>query len=84
MAAKPKKAARTTKKAKAKAKADPCQPLRDRLEMLDQQIADLVEALGDFDIPAKIKKGFRDALKRLRTLRGQLLAELRKCEAKNA
>jgi hypothetical protein len=87
MAAKPSsaKTARKTKKKtkKAKARPDPCQALRDRLEMIDQQILDLVDAIGDPDIPEKIKKGLRAALKRLRALRTQILAELKKCEAKN-
>jgi hypothetical protein len=83
MAAKPKRA-KKARKTKAKKRTDPCQALRDRLEMIDEQIAQLVEAIGDPDIPEKIKKGFREALKRLRALRVQVLAELKKCEAKNA
>jgi len=80
MAAKPKKKA--TKKAKAK--IDPCQALRDRLDMVNQQIADLQEAIADPDIPPSIKKRLRAALTQARALRTALLAELRKCEAKNA
>jgi hypothetical protein len=88
MAAKPRSARKTSarksrKTTRAKAKPHPCQALRDRLDMVNQQIADLVEAMGDPDIPPSIKKRLRAALPRTRALKTALVAELRKCEAKN-
>jgi hypothetical protein len=83
MAAKPKSAKKARKAKKAKAKSHPCQALRDRRDMVNQQILDLVEAISDPDIPASIKKRLRAALTQARALKTALIAELRKCEAKN-
>ena len=78
-----------SKKAKSKAKktakraADPCQSLRDLLDLNQQQIVDIEDSLSDPDIPESIKKHLRVLLARLKAVRTRLQAELKKCEARS-
>ena len=60
---------------------DRCQPIRDHLDRVDQEISDLRDSLDDPDIPKSIKKRIPMFLKQLLRLRVQLAAALKSCEA---
>jgi TolA-binding protein len=80
------KKTKTTRKAKpskrrSAAESDRCQPLRDQLKELDQEIADLRESLTDPDIPNDIKARHRKKLQQLITTQTHTLKAFEACEA---
>jgi hypothetical protein len=88
MAEKKRKTVRKTKTARkgkpanrrTAAKSDRCQPLRDQLEEVDREIAEMREALAEPDIPEDLKEGLRRRLTQLTALRTRLLRALEACE----
>jgi hypothetical protein len=57
---------------------DKCQPIRDRIDVLETNIRDLEELLGE--IPASMKPRIRAAIKREKGLLTQANRDLRNCE----
>ena len=60
---------------------DRCQPIRDHLDRVDQEIENIRDSQDDPDIPKSIKKKLPPFLKQLLRLRAQLAAALKSCEA---
>jgi hypothetical protein len=63
-----------------KPKSDRCQPLRDLIHQLGEEIAQIRGDLNDPDILGKIKVRLRALLKKLIAQRQRLQRELAKCE----
>jgi hypothetical protein len=68
------------RKPKTAAKPDRCQPLRDLIHRIGEEIAQIHGDLADPDIPASIKTRLRALLKKLIAQRQRLQQELAKCE----
>jgi hypothetical protein len=58
--------------------ADPCQPIRDRIEAVEEQIQELTDFLPE--APPNQRARIRAIIARLRQLLRLLLAQLRQCE----
>ena len=58
-----------------------CRPIRERINVVERQIQDIEDALGDPDLPTQVKKSLRKQLPRLRLLLRRLNAALEACEA---
>jgi hypothetical protein len=68
-------------KKRKKVRSDTCDPLRQQIERVEEEINEIDEALGEPDIPADIRRRLQ-ALKRQRQqLLNRLRQDLKKCEA---
>ena len=68
-------------KKRTKVRSDTCDPLRQQIERVEEEINEIEEALGDSDIPANLRRKL-EALKRQRQqLLNRLRQDLEKCEA---
>ena len=68
------------RKPKSAATSDRCQPLRDLIHQLGEEIAQIRGDLTDPDILGKIKDRLRVLLKQMIAQRTRLQRELAKCE----
>lgn len=61
-------------------RSDRCQPIREHIKQVQQDILDIREALTDPDILQSIKDSLKKEMPRLRRLLAQLKAALTTCE----
>ena len=65
---------------KTRRRSDRCQPIREHIKQVQQDILDIREALTDPDILQSIKDSLKKELPRLQRLLSQLKAALATCE----
>jgi len=65
---------------RAPTRADRCQPIRDRLNAVEEDIGEIRGALDEPDIPSDLRERLKRMLVRKMSEKRRILEELRRCE----